>query len=177
MENKKINTNNVKLWKYYFQTVKLRNHDVIFPQIEENLSKRKQNDDKYAIEVLCGLAKANRVFNFSEANASKSLFVNVLNKYCINFSSESSDYWENMFKCCFYNRDLRRVVWAVEFLFDDNLACNSQLSPYYQTSFLNFLLHALKNNWKYQQISLNVQSYLLANLNHPFQNVRIAIGE
>ena len=166
----------VKIWKYLYQSFELINDELVFPHIEKLLEVDKHSHDKLAIEVLIGLANALPVLNYVDALKVVQFLSTICKKHLVKFNSESSDLWIIFVSKVFNGRDLRRNKFLLKQLFDSTFH-DSTLSPYYQTSFIQFLASGCSYNFKYPEINQEVLSKLEENLSHPYQNVRIAIAQ
>ncbi|KAH7645848.1 proteasome activator complex subunit 4-like protein 2 [Dermatophagoides farinae] len=60
----RISDENIKFWKLYFTLIKLEFSDQIFSRVTLLLDKHRYHYDKYALEVLCGLTKASKHFEY-----------------------------------------------------------------------------------------------------------------
>ena len=136
--NDKLIIHTSKLWKYLFKSFGLFNHEQLFPRIEKLFDKKKSNYDKLALDILYGMSRASKYFNFTNFSTMKDfLMERIFAQHLTSFSSESYSHWKEYFEFM-KKRDIRRYFWVFQCL-HKNIFINvneesecTTISPYYR---------------------------------------------
>lgn len=171
-----IDDNFVKIWQYLYQLFGLFNADSIFPRIDLLLQERKPNHDKLAIEIMVGLVKASAsTFDYDQMLKVKQFFLDTFTKHLSKFHTDSKNSWTYLFSSFFSNRDMRRFLWVIDYLFSDQLFSEA-MTMSCQSTYLNFLSNVLTDNWKFTQVSDKVLTRLEPSMDYKYQTVRLAVA-
>ena len=176
-ENKgkdKFDSRRFLMWKGIFRNFGYSALEKLIPSIEKLCDDQLESSQRCAAEILAGLIRGCKHWNWQMSQKMWSWLVPVLRKLLGNVTVETIRDWGTCFATASESRDPNRIHWLLEVLMEEPL--RSQGS-FLDSSRLYVLQGAMaQQEWRIGALLHQLDKFLTPYLTHPYQNVRERLG-
>ncbi|KAF7723510.1 hypothetical protein EC973_001885 [Apophysomyces ossiformis] len=169
---------NARLYSSIFQTFQDEAVPAVKGQIETFCeSSDQKNRQRAAAELLGGLIRGTKHWNISKTDHLWNWLGPLLKKTFASITPDSLTYWKSFVRFCAARRDPRRLRPLIQIILEDKFDPKSDaaFAESKKLSLVRTLFVALK--WRAVPLSDQCLSVYLANIQHPYKQVRETLGE